>query len=555
MSSARPAHGSAVAGVALHHPVAFWAGALAVVAGVLVHAPEFFAMGEIGYRMAGMPMTGSMALAMGLIVGGVGVAAYALVPPAGPPSGGGAADVGLRAMDDGPLTAAHWKLLTVLGTALVIDVMKPATIGFVLPGIRDEYGLATAQTAVLPLAALAGTTVGSLVWGSLADRIGRRASILLASLLFMGTAVCGVMPAFEWNVAMCVLMGISAGGMLPIVYALMAESVPAKQRGWLVVLHGGLGTVGGYLAASGLAALLVPQFGWRVLWLVGLPTGALMLVLNRWIPESPRFLLAQGRVHQAAQVMERFGVVVDSDDADQRRTAGAVENTPLAVTPRPASALRQLFRPPYRTHTLTVGLYGLAWGLVNWGFITFLPTILEDSGAEVANASRLLFLSALIAIPGTVVVACLYGRWSSKKSMTLYAGGTAAALVGLAASSPVPGGPSEALLSPLVVLLLLSSGGMIAMLSPYTAEVYPTVVRGTSSGLAAGASKVGGIFGPPLVAGLLVLSPGFTAVALAAAAPMAVAAAAIACKGVETLGRPLEDSAAPTGAPLVTDPA
>src|SRR5688500_20117147 len=94
----------------------------------------------------------------------------------------------------------------------------------------------------------------------------------------------------------------AGGGMLPIVDALMAESVPPKSRGWLVVLHGGMGTVGGTLAAAGFAALLEPAWSWRMLWLMNLPTGILMLILNRWIPESPRFLLDPGRIAEARAV-------------------------------------------------------------------------------------------------------------------------------------------------------------------------------------------------------------------------------------------------------------
>src|SRR3712207_6178764 len=127
--------------------------------------------------------------------------------------------------------------------------MKPATLGFVVPGMKAEYGISIGQVAYFPMTALAGTVFGSLLWGVLADRIGRRASILLASILFMATSICGFMPSFRWNLFMCFMMGTSAGGMLPIVYALMTESMPARKRGWLVVLHGGLGTVAGYLLA------------------------------------------------------------------------------------------------------------------------------------------------------------------------------------------------------------------------------------------------------------------------------------------------------------------
>lgn len=483
-----------------------------------------------------MPVTSTMVAGMLAILVGIGLATYGLLPRPAPSWSGERAlsRLRFRAMDDASLTPAHWDLLTVLAIGLAIDVMKPATIGFVLPGMREEYGLSTAQAATLPLAALTGTTVGSLVWGSLADRIGRRASILLASLLFMATAICGSMPAFGANLAMCFFMGVSAGGMLPIVYALMAESVPAKNRGWLVVLHGGLGAVGGYLAASGLAALLEPHFGWRVLWLAGLPTGALMIVLNRWVPESPRFLLERGRVGEADQVMARYGVVLEGEgDGD------GLEQLGDAVVPS-QGGFGRLFRAPYASQTLTVGLYGLAWGMVNWGFITFLPTILEDSGVSGASSGRLLFLSALIAVPGTLVVAYLYGCWSSKKTMLVYASATVLTLVGFAALGR-GGAADQAVLTVLVVLLLTSSGGVISMLSPYTAEVYPTPLRGTGSGLAAGSSKVGGMLAPSLTAGILAFSPGFTAVGLVVAAPTVVAVAVLTRMGLETTGRSLVD--------------
>src|SRR3546814_7869293 len=69
--------------------------------------------------------------------------------------------------------------------------------------------------------------------------------------MFSGTAICGAMPTFEWNLVMCFLMGASAGGMLPIAFTLMAETVPAAHRGWLLVALGGVGTSAGYLLAAG----------------------------------------------------------------------------------------------------------------------------------------------------------------------------------------------------------------------------------------------------------------------------------------------------------------
>jgi len=293
--------------IQFHRPVPFWLGTSALTAGVLMHLPDFFSMRDMGYRMAGMPMSDMMIAGMVLIVLGMGLATWGLLP-AGQGAAPRPAVYRTHAMDAAALTAAHWGLLFVLGVALVIDVMKPATLGFVIPGMVAEYGIPQASSGWLLVCALTGTTVGSVFWGVMADRIGRRAAILLASLMFIGTSICGTMPSYGVNLFMCFVMGLAAGGMLPIVYALMAESVPAGPRGWLVVLHGGMGTVGGTLAAAGCAAWLEPTYSWRALWLMNLPTGIVMLVLNRWIPESPRFLLERGRVREAQDVLARTPV-------------------------------------------------------------------------------------------------------------------------------------------------------------------------------------------------------------------------------------------------------
>ena len=217
-------------GIHFHRPVAFALGAIALTLGVLLHLPDFFSMSRMGYRMVGMPMSNMMMAGMWLIVGGMLLATWGVLPP--PERASRRRDaVGyhLHVMDSAHLTGAHWGLLFVLGVALVIDVMKPATLGFVIPGMVAEYRIPQSESGWLLVCALTGTAVGSVFWGVMADRIGRRAAILLASLMFIGTSICGTMPSYALNLFMCFLMGIAAGGMLPIVYALMAESVPAGR--------------------------------------------------------------------------------------------------------------------------------------------------------------------------------------------------------------------------------------------------------------------------------------------------------------------------------------
>ena len=510
------------------HTLAFWFGVLYILAGVSCHFPDLISRRSEHFHFGGMPLSNMMLFGMLLIVAGIAAAAYGLFP-VHDEKPDASAEYQLSSANDGRLNWKHFGLVMVLGAALVVDVMKPATLGFVLPGMCAEYHISKTTAALLPFFALIGTTLGSVFWGMLADRMGRRGSILLASLIFISTGICGCMPAFKWNLFMCFWMGLSAGGMLPIVFALLAEIVPARHRGWLSVLVGGLGTSGGYLAASGAAAWLEPLYSWRILWLLNIPTGLLVILLSRFIPESPRFLLHMGRIDEAKKTVARFDM--------------ELAHTPTRkAQPEPVKhSLRQLFRKPHAATTFAVCFYGLAWGLVNWGFVLMLPTIMQEFlGLDSSIANRLLAKSALIAVPGCVLVAWLYGFWSSKRTLVLFAFMTSAVLAGF---SMVRGGAgyNQTLFSVLTVMLLVGLSGMISMLPPYSVELYPTGLRATGGGLTASSSKLGGVVGPRLIATIVTAFPGFIVPALALTGPLVLAAGTLWFSGKETSGKRLEE--------------
>jgi putative MFS transporter len=524
-------------GISFHHPLAFWSGCALLVAGVLAHLPMFLMGAPMHYRLAGMPMSPTMLVGMAMIPLGLALAAYGLSPRIAQVRRslhGARRRVCFHLADGVPLNREHWILVLVLVVALAVDVMKPATLGFVMPGMTHEYAISRESGAFLALVALTGTTVGSVLWGRIADVLGRRAAILLSALMFMGTAICGAMPSFGWNLVMCFLMGASAGGLLPITFTLMAEAVPAAHRGWLLVALGGIGTSAGYLLAAGAAAVLEPLFSWRALWLLGLPTGALIVVLNRWIPESPRFLSSAGMEDAARAVLLRFsGARARAIEADDAMHPGA----PIVDEQHPVAGLRQLLRGRHAAISWGLVVCGTAWGLVNFGFLLWLPVNLEKLGVDPAGASTLLARSAFIALPGIGVVVWLYHRWSSVRSLVLFIGLTAAALLAFVLMATF-GLRSGLLTTAAIVALLVSVSGVIAMLIPYAAEIYPVHLRGTGSGVIAASSKFGGILG----AGLGVLGF-FEHLALAAALialPMVAAAVMLLRTGIETRGLGLE---------------
>lgn len=523
------------AAIAFHHPVAFWLGCMAVAAGVCLHLPMYVMAAPMHFHLAGMPMDPEMLVGMVLIPGGVLLAGYGLMPHLEQVrlTSRHGERLRFRLADGIALNHQHWRLVVVLAIALTIDVMKPASIAFVMPGMAREYGIGMDRAGYLALSALIGTAAGSVVWGRLADVFGRRAAILLSALMFMGTAICGTMPSFRWNLVMCFMMGAAAGGMLPIAFTLMAETVPARHRGWLLVALGGIGSSAGYLAASGAATLLEPEFSWRALWLLNLPTGALIVLLNRYIPESPRFLANAGLPEQARAVLARFA---GSAGKLVQEEPGTVASAASVFRVRGGGA-HDLLRGPHARITVALMVCGLAWGLVNFGFVLWLPANLQRLGLDARAASALMAQSALLAIPGIALVVWLYQRWSSFRSLVLFVALTVIVLLAFAAMD-VAGIRSDAMTIAATVALLVAISGVIATMIPYAAEIYPVHLRGTGSGWIAAGSKAGGILGALL--GVSGLFDSFLWSALVIAVPMTISGVMLWRGGVETSGRELE---------------
>ncbi len=502
---------------------AFVLGTGAVTAGVLLHLPMFW-MGRMnGFALAGMPMGNDMLAGMAAIIGGVFVAAYGLLPTNLNRQIATAREVEIAAPEDAHLSGAHWGLMVVLVVALIIDVMKPAALGFTIPGMVREYHVPKQTASLVPFFALVGTVFGSILWGVIADVYGRKASILLSAVMFVGTSICGAMPSLYWNVGMCFMMGAAAGGMLPVTYALLAEMMPSRHRGWSLVLVGGLGAVGGYFAASGLSALLQPMFGWRIMWLLNLPTGLTLVLLGGLIPESAKFLIARGRDEEARAVMRRFGSKVRK----ARPEAPAAAAAKAAATPLTG---RGLFGK-----LVALSIASISWGLINFGLMLWLPTDLVAKGYSMAVSSKLLAESSLIAFPTVFVAAWLYSRWSTKWSVIAFVAVTIAGLFGVLALE-LRGHGSPVLP---VALLIVGTNGIIAMILPYTAESFPMRVRGRATGWVAACSKVGGV-GAQLLAILAMIPPlGISAEVIAV--PTALGLLLLIVFGKETRGRDLRD--------------
>ncbi len=501
--------------------------------------PMFWMGHNNHFVLYGMPMDPSMIFGMYLIIAGVIAAGYGLLPSKSAYNAVVTSRITVVAPEDAPLNRAHWTLMAVLVVALIIDVMKPATLGFTIPGMVREYQTTKAHASLVPFMALIGTATGSILWGILADFYGRKAAILLSAVVFIGTSICGAMPSLNWNIGMCFLMGFGAGGMLPVTYALLAEMMPSKHRGWSLVLVGGLGAVGGYFVASGFAATLEPIFSWRILWLMNLPTGLILLGLGRFIPESAKFLLARGRKAEAHAVMTRFGTVSHELTEVEEDESELFAHGHDHILEEEA----KLWTPMLIGKTAALTIAALSWGLINFGLLLWMPNDLVTKGYSMALSSKLLAESALIALPTVFLCTYIYSRWSSKWALTTFIMVTLLGLLWvLKLETHVGGNPVWP-----VGLLIIGSNGIIAILLPYASESYPIKIRGRATGWVAMFTKGGGVFAQLLAITALVPPLGVTAVLVMI--PVVISLALFLRYGTETRGldlRHLESSRAPS---------
>jgi MFS transporter, putative metabolite:H+ symporter len=267
----------------------------------------------------------------------------------------------------------------------------------------------------------------------------------------------------------------------------------------------------------------------------GMLFGLLLIALSPFIPESARFLLHMGRLDEAHATLARFGAVISPAEEE--------EEVPDSPAIHQAGTRRHV--PNLLGTIVALTLAALAWGLVNFGVLLWLPSALVAEGRSVGLASHVIARSTLIAAPTIVVSAYLYSVWSTKSSLILAIGITSLGLLGILLRGS---GMLPILTNPIMPLslLIVGSSAMVSILLPYAAESYPVRVRGRATGWVAGWSKIGGLIAQALSA--LALVPALGVAAAVISIPAALSLALIWFFGRETQGRDLRELESAAGA-------
>ncbi|GHH98016.1 MFS transporter [Neobacillus kokaensis] len=350
------------------------------------------------------------------------------------------------------------KLLGIAGTAWMFDAMDVGILSFIIAALHVEWNLTPGQMGWIGSVNSIGMAVGALVFGLMADKIGRKNVFMITLLLF---SLASGASAFTSSLAIFLILrfiiGAGLGGELPVASTLVSESVPVEKRGSTVVLLESFWAVG-WLIAALISYFVIPAYGWQTALIISALPALYVLYLRVGLPDSPQFT--------AVQKKEKVSVV---------------EN------------LTKIWAKDYARQTTMLWIVWFCVVFSYYGMFLWLPSVMVMKGFSLIKSFEYVLIMTLAQLPGYFTAAWCIERFGRKFVLVVY-------LIGTAVSAYFFGtADSTVLLLTSGILLSFFNLGAWGGLYAYTPEQYPTIIRGTGSGMAAAVGRIGGVLGPLLV--------------------------------------------------------
>ncbi|MDR0771355.1 MAG: MFS transporter [Burkholderiales bacterium] len=387
------------------------------------------------------------------------------------------------------------KLLTIAGLGWMFDALDVGLLSFIMAALKHDWGLSTTEMGWIAGVNSIGMALGALMFGMLADRIGRKKVFILTLLTF---SIASGLSAASTTLAMLLFLrffvGLGLGGELPVASTLVSESVQAHERGKVVVLLESFWALGWILAAL-IAFFVIPDYGWRVALLLGALPAFYAVYLRRNLPDSPRFISLQTAVQKKPGFLEKLAL---------------------------------LFSRPYRRATVMLWVLWFCVVFSYYGMFLWLPSVVVLKGFDLMKSFGYVLIMTLAQLPGYFTVAWLIDRVGRKMVLITYLLGTALSAYFF--------GNAESVAELLTAGMLLSffNLGAWGALYVYTPEQYPDAIRATGAGAAASVGRIGGILGPLMVGYLVAAQISIETVFVIFCSTIVVGVAAVAVLGKET---------------------
>jgi MFS transporter, putative metabolite transport protein len=382
-------------------------------------------------------------------------------------------------LDDVPLNRFHYKIAGLTFGAHFTEGYALGTVGYALPSLSSQMGLNPVWNGLIGSSALAGIFAGSLVFGWLSDRIGRQKIFLLSFLIITIAAFAQFFATSALMLCiMRVLLGFGMGGDFAVGHAILAEFSPRKHRGMLLGSFSVIWTMG-YVAANviGMNFADAAPDAWRWLLASAALPALIVLVLRMGTPESPRWLLGQGRLSEAQAIVRRFfghNVKLDTSKMPEQPHAGGYG---------------RLFQKDLIRRTLFNCIFFVCLVIPYFAIYTFLPSIvsllhLNEGGHADLLLNGILVLGAIIGIWLTIML----------PRRVFLIGSFFVTCASLATLSLLPTSATVALIVVFAIFTLIMSA-VSNLVGVFPPECFPTEVRASGVGLAVAFSRLGSAVG------------------------------------------------------------
>lgn len=400
----------------------------------------------------------------------------------------------LERLEKLPVGSFHYKLLVVTGLGWLFDSMDTGLISFVLPVLAKEWGLSPEQVGWIGSIGLIGMALGAVLAGTIADRLGRKKVFAATVILYsVSTGLCAVAWSYESLLVFRFLVGFGLGGELPVAATLMSEYAPSHLRGRFIVLLESFWGVG-WLVAACISYLLIPQFGWKIAFLIGALPAVYVFLIRLHMPESIRYLISKNKIDEAKEIILNLEkkLHVESKNFDEKLSSAEIGSEKTAK-PKFASLWSPQFR--IRTIMLWAAWFGIVYSY--YGIFMWLPSIVFAQGFAVVKTFEYVLIMTLAQLPGYFAAAWLVDKIGRRYTLSsfLLMSGVCSYFFGNATSA------TELLMwGSAMSFFNLGAWGVIYT---YTPELYPTSIRALGSGWAAGFGRIGGMLAPMFVGVLL----------------------------------------------------
>jgi len=460
-------------------------------------------------------------------------------------------------LDRLPWSAWHWRVVIALGVSWLLDGLEVTVVGSLGPALQrpDTLGLTAGEIGWAASAYIGGAVLGALVFGRMADSLGRKRMFLVTLVVYL---VATVLTAFSfdlWSFALCrFLTGFGIGGEYAAINSAIDELIPARLRGTVDLAINGTFWVGAAMGAGLSIVVLQPhwigaEWGWRLAFLTGGVLGLAILLVRRHVPESPRWLIRHGRAEEAESI------VLDIE-RQVERSHGPLPAVSARLTMRALPApgwmeIARLMATRFRRRAaLGLALMAAQALFYNAIFFTYALVLARFYGVPDEDVGYYIFPFALGNFLGPLVLGRFFDSIGRRK---MIAATYAIAGLGLIATGYAFArgavGPVGLSLCWSAIFFVASAAASSAYLT--VSEIFPVEMRAISISLfyAAG-TALGGFIGPPLYGALIESGSRdalFGAYAFAGLL-MCIAAGVAGWLGVDAERKSLEEVCAPLGA-------